>query len=187
MAKKKKEIQKPQQVQVQEEREEEEIPFKYLTAEEIDNAVKKWKGLTKKEKGTQQFVIQLRNYVIYQYIAQGLTLMEINRQIQARWEIGYHGALNYIHHAMEELKPAFEEEKKNAFEIQANRITTILQSAIESNDNGTALRATEQLNKLYGLYSDKVEIASNQLVFKFGNLDVSRKNSTGEEEEETDS
>ena len=116
--------------------------------------------------------IELRNAVVYEYIAkQACSKEETARQISTRWDISMQQARKYVRSALDDFAASWEEEDKNKLRQRyIDRLEGVMQDALESRDRQSALRAQEIINKLNGLYEDKskIEIEGNiPLTFDF--------------------
>lgn len=148
---------------------------KLKNPEEIDAAVKNFiasmpaKG--GRNTGNQTWdgeILELRNYVIYQYIRQGLSRERIFEELKDRWGISRKSFDKYYKEALESLvvenKDIIDDARKKAIE----KLQGIIERCYESNDFKNALKAQDQLNKINALYTDKKEVEVTGLRFDFG-------------------
>lgn len=151
------------------------MAYKLKNDEEIDAAVKNFiasfpaKG--GRNTGNQTWdgeILELRNYVIYQYIRQGLSRERIFEELKDRWGISRKSFDKYYKEALESLvvenKDIVDDARKKAIE----KLQGIIEKCYEVNDFKNALKAQDQLNKINALYTDKKEVEVTGLRFDFG-------------------
>lgn len=151
------------------------MAYKLKNDEEIDAAVKNFiasfpaKG--GRNTGNQTWdgeILELRNYVIYQYIRQGLSRERIFEELKDRWGISRKSFDKYYKEALESLvvenKDIIDDARKKAIE----KLQGIIEKCYEVNDFKNALKAQDQLNKINALYTDKKEVEVTGLRFDFG-------------------
>jgi hypothetical protein len=113
----------------------------------------------------------LRRQIIIDYIAQGLSVRRIIKELQARWGIEHQTAFNYIKDATSYLGETVDVFNAHNSEIAQERLQSIMEDALANNDRKTALQACDLLNKVQGLYVNKVEAetkTSTTIQFEFG-------------------
>lgn len=110
--------------------------------------------------GWSEEEVELRNAVIYDYIAkQACSREETARQISARWNVSMTQARRYVRSAMDDFFANYtEEDKEKLRRTYLDRLEAIQQEAIEARDWQSALRAQEIINKLNGLYEEKTKV-----------------------------
>lgn len=141
--------------------------FQFLTPEQADKFIlarRKGKGWTKEDK-------MIRDSIIWEYICnQGLSRYATAQQISERWQVSMVQAYEYIREALQTLVGDYEQCKLDNYTTLMERVEGILQTALMAGNLDAALRATEQIAKLQGLYKEKkeVEITDKTQVFKFG-------------------
>lgn len=151
------------------------MAFKLKNDEEIDGAIRAFiasfpaKG--GKNTGNQTWdgeILELRNFVIYQYIRQGLSRERIFEELKERWGISRQSFSRYYKEALESLvvenKDIVDDARKKAIE----KLQGIIERCYASNDFKNALKAQDQLNKINALYTDKKEVEVTGLRFDFG-------------------
>lgn len=148
-----------------------------LTDEQIDERIR---TVLKKEKiqgaprsgnpyWREEDVI-LRDRAIIKLLTKGYSINESADILQERWSICHLTAIRYINKARKRLADEAEKEMDRMRAESVERLQAILVDAIENRDRKAALSALDQLNRVYGLYSDKKEISVKDLPksFKFG-------------------
>lgn len=153
--------------------------FKYLEPNEIDAYIKNRiralaKGPSAKSKWTDE-EIQLRNQVIWDYVAQGLSSRRIKEHLQDRWGIGKTAARDYYVRAMKELTKESDDVRVHARGMMEERLLAVVENAMDNHQYKEACMALDQLNKIYGLYntSQQIEIKDYKQIFKFQGFDGS--------------
>lgn len=155
--------------------------FKFLTPEEQDKIVlqilnrayKRNKTEGKKNWGCKwtDEAIAIRRQVIIEYLAQGLGHYRISQELQNRWEIAHKTAVGYIKDAVAYMGTNIAEVNQYNYEIAVQRLENILEDALASRNRKEALQTIDLLNKIQGLYVNKVEAdvkADSVIEFKFG-------------------
>lgn len=155
--------------------------FKFLSPEEqdkivlqvIDKAYKRNKTEGKNNWGCKwtDDAIAVRRQVIIEYLAQGLGHYRTAQEIQNRWKVAYKTAAGYIKDAVEYMGTNIAEINQYNYEIAVQRLESILEDALASNNRKEALQTIDLLNKIQGLYVNKVEAdvkADTTIEFKFG-------------------
>lgn len=151
--------------------------FKFLSPEDIDEHIKaarqkvcgRLKGNGGHYKGWDAADVLIRRECIWELMSQGLSRSRIALQLQDRWECSQRSAYEYIRDAMDALVRDNEEVEEQTRIKQIERLEYIAAEALERNNTSDALKAYEQLNKIYGLYNEKKEIKVDADVrFDFG-------------------
>lgn len=155
--------------------------FKFLTPEEqdkivlqiIDKAYKRNKTEGKHNWGCRwtDEAIAVRRQVVIEYLAQGLGHYRIAQELQNRWKVAYKTAAGYIKDAVEYMGTNIAEINEYNYEIAVQRLENILEDALANNNRKEALQSIDLLNKIQGLYVNKVEAdvkADTTIEFKFG-------------------
>lgn len=136
--------------------------FAYMTPEEIDEHIKATIESAKPGRnpasGWKDADIMIRRQVILEYVAQGLSKTNIMRQICDRWGVKKSCAYKYIIDAMDALVEDNADFIKYNRTKQEERLENIMTMALEDHMYDTFLKASDQLNKIYGLYNEKKEI-----------------------------
>ena len=142
--------------------------FKFLSPEEIDTIIRNRVSIAKKEPWTEP-EIMMRNQVIIDLIAQGLSRRRIQEEVMSRWGVKITAAKTYIKDAYDTLLKSNEEFLEFNREKQVERLENIITEALEAHEYKAAVMATAELNKLLGLtVNQKVTIENVDRVFKFG-------------------
>ena len=112
--------------------------------------------------------IQVIDSVIWSYMTeQGLSREQTAQQIFNRWNISLSTARRYVCECVKRMVKSFpEEEMEEKRKVWLERCESILQSAIESGDKKSALKALDIMAKTYGLYKEKTEVELS------GNADI---------------
>ena len=112
--------------------------------------------------------LELRDAVILQYIAeQGLSKERTAQQIFNRWNITISTARRYVAEAIKRFSQSFvEENAEEQRRLWLERCEQILQSAIDTGDKQSALKALDLMGKSMGIYAEKKELNVE------GNVDI---------------
>lgn len=150
--------------------------FVFLSMEEIDEMMNnKMEALRKNKKRERWNENELlyRRQVIYEWIRRGYSRVRIQQELMSRWGCVKRSAQRYVTDALNALEEDNREFVEKTREIQRERIEGIIQKAMESNNYDAALRGLEQINKLDGLYSEKIaaEIKAEGFKFNFGTVE----------------
>lgn len=151
------------------------MAFKFKNPEEIDGAVRAFiasfpakGGKNTSNQTWDGEILELRNFVIYEYIRQGLSRERIYEELGNRWGISRQSFNRYYKEALESLvvenKDIIDEARKKTIE----RLENIAALAIDEGRLDVALKAQDQLNKINALYTDKKEVEVTGLRFDFG-------------------
>lgn len=152
--------------------------YKFITPEEIDNAIKGHLARVKEIKNNSALpwdadLLLLRNSVIIEYIChQGLSNYNTARQICDRWGIAWTTAKRWITEALHSLTEHATENIEDAKRKHIERIEHILQDALECGNNDTALKAIDHLAKVMGFNSESKNVkltgGDEPIKFDFG-------------------
>jgi hypothetical protein len=111
----------------------------------------------------------VRRMVILDYLAQGLSHHRIATELKRRWDVCDATAYSYIKDCADYLGKQVAEFSKHNYEIALHRVEAVAEDALSRNDNKTALRAFDMINRMQGLYEEKVKVeAEGTISFKFG-------------------
>lgn len=143
--------------------------FKFRTPDEIDEIIKARVAVAGKAKPWTEVEVMMRNQVIIDLIAQGLSRRRIQEEIMSRWGIKTTCANNYIREAYDAMLKSNEEFLEYNRDKQVERLENIITEAMEAHEYKAAVMATAELNKLLGLtVNQKVTLENVDRVFKFG-------------------
>lgn len=99
----------------------------------------------------------LRRQVITDLLCQGLSSTRVKQELMSRWEVSGASAIHYIKDAIESMASDNEVFIEKARDIMLHKLEGIAEDALAHNDRKSALSAYEQMNKISGLYKDKIE------------------------------
>ena len=124
------------------------------------------KGTTKKWSPEE---IEIRNEAIFEELGKGKSIMKIRYELSQRWGCGHTSIEKYIREAkkalMEKATEGIEEYRSKMIE----KLERLAEDAELAGDRRSMLAAYEQISKLQGAYSTKVEAEINgDIRFKFG-------------------
>lgn len=143
--------------------------FKFMSPEEIDVIIRSKVQVAGKTNPWSEGELMLRNQVIIDLIAQGLSRRRIQEEIMSRWGIKLTCANNYIREAYDALLKSNEEFLAYNRDKQVERLENIITEAMEAHEFKAAVMATAELNKLLGLTTNqKITLENTDRVFKFG-------------------
>ena len=90
----------------------------------------------------------------------------------ARWDIHNAVAYNYINDAYDYIAETYKEDTPKLRDIAISRLESLAEDALLNRDRASALKAYDQINKLQGLYEEKVKTDNNvTITFDFGGND----------------
>lgn len=115
--------------------------------------------------------IQIRRDIIIELLGKGLNHDKVVREMSNRWGVSRPTGYKYLKDACEYLSEGSEEYREYYAEVAQSRITAILEKCIEGNNNRLALASLDMLNRIQGLYKEKIEAEVKQdttIEFKFG-------------------
>lgn len=156
--------------------------FKYLTPEEQDKIIL---GILSKHANRSDYkraytgwdrmwtpeAVMIRRQIIIEYISQGLNHNRITLELMDRWDICRRTAITYLKDAINYMAENIAEFNQRNYEVAVTRIESIIEDALAHNNRKEALQAIDLLNKIQGLYVNKVEAdvkADTTIEFKFG-------------------
>lgn len=143
--------------------------FKFLEPEEIDKIIREKAKIAGKCHPWTEPEIMMRNQVIIDLIAQGLSRRRIQEEIMSRWGVKTTAAKVYIKEAYDALFRSNEEVLEYNRDKQIERLENIITEAMEAHEYKAAVMATAELNKLLGLTTNqKITLENTDRVFKFG-------------------
>lgn len=150
-----------------------------LTQEQIDDIIMKehhrlspktCKNKAQKNNSWDEDVVVLRRRTIMEMIGKGMTRMSISKELEKRWDISNTTAYNYIRDTFKYIAENYKEDYDKLKDILMHKLESLAEEATEARDRKSALRAYEQISRLAGLYSDKLEVqAQTEIKFDFGN------------------
>lgn len=116
--------------------------------------------------------ISIIDSVIWDYIStQGLSREATAQQLHSRWDISLSTARKYITDSIKRMASTYtEEDQEEVRRVWLERCESILQSAIESRDKQSALKALDLMGKTLGLYKETKDInvdGDNTIHFEF--------------------
>lgn len=147
--------------------------FKNYTIEEIEKFIQSVYKPKSERKGKKVFWIndklELRRLYIQKCINDGMSKPMVHQRLKELLGIETQCAYRYIKDAMDNLVENNEEVKKYYRDIQISRTEQLLNMSIARGDLKNALTANEQLNKINGIYNEKVETEVKHIYkFNFG-------------------
>lgn len=149
--------------------------FKYLKPEEIDEMIRekihriRTSNKRISEKWTESELLY-RRQMIFEMIRKGYSRQRIQEDLMSRWDCVKRSAQRYVKDALETL----EEDNKDFIiktrDIQRERIESVIEKAMNSGNYEAALKGLEQINKIDGLYNEKItaDIKAEGIKFQFG-------------------
>lgn len=99
----------------------------------------------------------LRRQVVTDLLCQGLSSTRVKQELMSRWNVSEESAYNYLRDAINSMASDNEVFMEKARDIMIHKLEGVAENALEHNDRKSALAAYEQLNKISGLYKDKIE------------------------------
>ena len=116
-------------------------------------------GNSMKTKWTDE-ELELMDCVIMEYIVkQGLSREETAKQIFARWDVTLKTARRYVSESIKRFCERYTESNRDEqIRIWEQRITAILEKALEHNTKDSALKALDMYAKYLGVYVNKQDI-----------------------------
>lgn len=141
--------------------------FEFLTPEEIDEIIKAKLNHHTTKGGTfgnkpgsklwDEGTLMLRRSVILQLLGQGLSRTRLCEELCARWGCCLVTAVSYVKDAMKYLMEDADAYKESVRVDMLHRLQTLAEDALAHNDRKSALSAYDQISKINGLYTTKVE------------------------------
>lgn len=124
--------------------------------------------MSNKQREWTEAELQIRNMVILDMLKNGMSRPLISLELQRRWGINKTTACRYIRIALDALVEDNEEFIKEARDIAVNRLEGLMEDSIARGDRANALKAMDMLNKINGLYTEKVEVKGDAVIaFEF--------------------
>jgi hypothetical protein len=153
--------------------------FKFMKPEEIDQIMRNCLNANVKKGGKncrkapvwKEADIALRDSVIYDLLGQGLSKRRVAEEISSRWGCGYSTAYVYIQDALARLAEKTKPFVQYCKEEMIERLNAVAEDALAHNDRKSALKAYDEINKLNGLYEEKIDAnikGETEIKFKFG-------------------
>lgn len=150
---------------------------KLLSPEGVDALVKDYLRLNK-HAGARTFwnkeakeVYWQTTMVILDYVNQGLSRKEIYQQICDRWDISEQTARNWYNRSIDWLHREHEDFENEVVDTLTSQFQGIVQDALEQSDRSNAIKALENIGKMYGVYRERKELeikSDDPIVVKFG-------------------
>lgn len=149
---------------------------KYLTAEEKSNIVlaeiDRLRQKRKNKHTWQETPLLLRRQIIIDLLGQGLSKTRIVEELMARWGVENSIAYRYVNDAYDYIAELYKDDSDKLKEIALSKLESLAEDAIASRDRTSALKAYDQINKLQGLYEEKVKTENKtSITFDFGGND----------------
>jgi Rps23 Pro-64 3,4-dihydroxylase Tpa1-like proline 4-hydroxylase len=135
------------------------------------------------DKRSDKNVAITRTYTIYADLVQMKSVAEIEKKYTEEWGIGRQTVNKYICNAYEIFDKNMQKEFERLATNQLTRIMYVGSRALEEGKLDTALKASDIINKLAGLYVDKVEanVSSDSTIHvSFDGIDFSPKDEIDE-------
>lgn len=150
-----------------------------LTQEQIDDIIMKehhrlspktCKNKAQKNNSWDEDVVVLRRRTIMEMIGKGMTRMSIAKDLEKRWDISNTTAYNYIRDTFKYIAENYKQDYDKLKDILMHKLESLAEEATNARDRKSALRAYEQISRLAGLYTEKVEVQQDTNIhFDFGN------------------
>lgn len=149
-----------------------------LTQEQIDDIIMKehhrlspktCKNKAQKNNSWDEDVVVLRRRTIMEMIGRGMTRMSIAKELEVRWDISNTTAYNYIRDTFKYIAENYKADYDKLKDILMHKLESLAEEATEARDRKSALRAYEQISRLAGLYTEKMEVQQDtNISFNFG-------------------
>lgn len=150
-----------------------------LTQEQIDDIIMKehhrlspktCKSKAQKNNSWDEDVVVLRRRTIMEMIGKGMTRMSIAKELETRWDISNTTAYNYIRDTFKYIAENYKQDYDKLKDILMHKLESLAEDATNARDRKSALKAYDQISKLAGLYTEKVEVQQDTNIhFDFGN------------------
>lgn len=150
-----------------------------LTQEQIDDIIMKehhrlspktCKNKAQKNNSWDEDIVVLRRRTIMEMLGKGMSKMSIAKDLETRWDISNTTAYNYIRDTFKYIADNYKEDYDKLKDILMHKLEALAEDATNARDRKSALRAYDQISKLAGLYTEKVEVQDNTTIeFRFGN------------------
>lgn len=149
-----------------------------LTQEQIDDIIMKehhrlspktCKNKAQKNNSWDEDVVVLRRRTIMEMIGRGMTRMSIAKELEVRWDISNTTAYNYIRDTFKYIAENYKADYDKLKDILMHKLESLAEEATQARDRKSALRAYEQISRLAGLYTEKMEVQQDtNISFNFG-------------------
>ena len=149
-----------------------------LTQEQIDEMIKNehkrlsWKTVKnkpQKQNNWDEDILFMRRQAILKMLGAGMTKHAVVLELIPRWGICKSSAYNYIKDAFQFIADNYKEDVDSLKDVIMHRLEALAEDAIQASDRKNALRAYDQISKLAGLYTEKVEVQQDtNITFNFG-------------------
>ena len=149
-----------------------------LTQEQIDDIITKehhrlspktCKNKAQKNNSWDEDVVVLRRRTIMEMLGKGMSKMSIAKDLEKRWDISNSTAYNYIKDTFQYIAKNYKEDYDKLKDILMHKLESLAEDATNARDRKSALKAYDQISKLAGLYTDKVEVKQDtEIKFNFG-------------------
>lgn len=149
-----------------------------LTQEQIDDIIMKehhrlspktCKNKAQKNNSWDEDVVVLRRRTIMEMLGKGMSKMSIAKDLEKRWDISNSTAYNYIKDTFQYIAKNYKEDYDKLKDILMHKLESLAEDATNARDRKSALKAYDQISKLAGLYTDKVEVKQDtEIKFNFG-------------------
>jgi hypothetical protein len=116
----------------------------------------------------------IRHQIILSMLGKnGISNLNISRQLQNMWNIGHSSADSYVREALHYLTENSETYREYARDMQVDKLQELIKECAEKGKYKEAMMGMEQLNKIFGVYQDnkKVEVkteTTKPIVISFG-------------------
>lgn len=101
---------------------------------------------------------------IHELMKRGYSKLETFHHIKEKAKFANNTIYKWINLAYDALTADMDESIEITRAITKERLEKILQEALETNNYNIALKTTEQLNKINGLYQEKVEVKADTTI-----------------------
>lgn len=148
-----------------------EVEFHLYDADTIDAIIKNKVANVKVSKAAakkwSENELNIRRMVIFDLIRQNLSKRRVKEELKERWGIADRTFEEWYKDALEVIIEDGKDFVKTAREQIIMRLEGVAESAFNNGDNSTALKAIDQLSKIFGLYTEKKEVTLNNDIIKF--------------------
>lgn len=126
------------------------------------------KGTDKNKSHKERIYKENEKQIVIRYIHElmkrGLSKLEIKNYIEDKTKFRADTIYRWINIAYDALTADMDESIEQTRAITKERLEKILQDALENNNYNIALKTTEQLNKINGLYENKLEVKADTTI-----------------------
>lgn len=147
-----------------------------MTVEERDNfikeAIERHKQFGRPLKTWTEDELAVRREAIYREMGQGKSYSQMVFELMDRWGASNKSVRNWIADAKAELVKQNKENKDEYVNKMVEKLERLADDALAHNDRKSALAAYDQINKLNGAYTQKIdaEVKGDTIIsFRFGN------------------